>query len=698
MIKRVLPALAALCLCLCLSLTLTALCLPLTLTARDKPFLIEGKIHADTLTSGVIILQYEHENGKAERDTAFLKDNTYQLRGNIEDEGAVRVNLFLYSDVHTKTFKGFAQFFAVPGVIEVSHQPNFGTFTVSGSPAQADNELLAKASRGADQAVIQRAFIHQHPGSWVSYVTLVGLFNYLKPDTAAALYAALSPGLKKYPEVALFGKRIKGMGVAAIGTLAPDFAESDSNGRSVSLSSYRGKYVLLTFWASWCHGCRAENRFLVPAYNKYKDKGFEILGVSLDGGPIGKQLWLKAVAQDKTAWTQISDLKGGNNVAAIQYGVSAIPRNFLIDPNGIVIARDLDEGPLNQKLEKLYGGTNASAGAAGATATASTGTFHLSGKIRSDSLIGGYIYMSYHPKGTLATDIRDSALLTDNTYHFEGHMTDGAVRVVIHWNRRPMKLDTGRNQLRSMAVWVGDGDHASVEHTADFHDIHITGSPVQAQLDSLSHALSLRQRPPDKTIGDFIRSHPDSWISYIALDQMFRGHMVHPDTSVELYGRLSPSLRQFSYVKQLGDNINLSAGHGDTNAKELTLDDADGKPVSLSSLRGKYVLLDFWASWCGPCREENPNLLKAYDTYKGKNFTILSVSMDKSKDAWLQAVSQDHLPWTQVSDRKAFDSPVAQAYKVSALPTNFLIDPAGKIIATNLRGILLNNKLAEILH
>ena len=178
---------------------------------------------------------------------------------------------------------------------------------------------------------------------------------------------------------------------------------------------------------------------------------------------------------------------------------------------------------------------------------------------------------------------------------------------------------------------------------------------------------------------------------------MYRGHLIHPDTSVALYATLSPSLRQFDYVRQLGDNINLSAGHGDTQSKDITLNDPDGKPVSLSSLKGKYVLLDFWASWCGPCRQENPNLLKAYEDYKGKNFTILSVSMDKARDAWVQAVQQDHLPWTQVSDLKAFDSPAAQEYKVSAIPSNFLINPSGKIIATNLRGELIGRKLAEVI-
>jgi peroxiredoxin len=324
-------------------------------------------------------------------------------------------------------------------------------------------------------------------------------------------------------------------------------------------------------------------------------------------------------------------------------------------------------------------------------------TFRLDGRILSDSAIHGYIYLNYHNKGNLTTDTRDSAVITDNAYHFEGHMSDGAVRVVINWNRRPMKLDTGRNQPRSFALYISDGDHATVRHTADFHDIKIGGSPIQSELDSLSHALSLRQRPPDKIIEDFIRAHPASWLSYLVLNEEVRRQSISPASGVELYGVLSPTLKQYEYVRTMGSNIDMYAGRGDTRSKDLTLNDTDGKPVSLSSFKGKYVLLDFWASWCGPCREENPNLVKAYNEYKEKNFTILSVSMDKSKEAWLQAVQQDRLPWTQVSDLKAYDSPVAVEYKVSALPSNFLIDPSGKIIATNLRGALLDNKLGEVL-
>jgi peroxiredoxin len=132
-------------------------------------------------------------------------------------------------------------------------------------------------------------------------------------------------------------------------------------------------------------------------------------------------------------------------------------------------------------------------------------------------------------------------------------------------------------------------------------------------------------------------------------------------------------------------------------APEITMNDVDDKPFSLSQLRGKYVLIDFWASWCGPCRGENPNVVAAYNQYKDKNFTVLGVSLDKNKQAWLDAIKEDHLTWKQISDLKYWNSAAAPLYGFNGIPYNVLIDPQGKIIATSLRESALQNKLAEVL-
>lgn len=132
-------------------------------------------------------------------------------------------------------------------------------------------------------------------------------------------------------------------------------------------------------------------------------------------------------------------------------------------------------------------------------------------------------------------------------------------------------------------------------------------------------------------------------------------------------------------------------------APEISLPDTEGKQTTLSSFRGKFVLVDFWASWCGPCRQENPNLVRAYNQFKDKNFTILGVSLDRAKQPWLQAIKNDRLNWKQVSDLKYWESAVVPVYQIEGIPYNVLVDPQGIVIATNLRGPALQSKLSEVL-
>jgi peroxiredoxin len=132
-------------------------------------------------------------------------------------------------------------------------------------------------------------------------------------------------------------------------------------------------------------------------------------------------------------------------------------------------------------------------------------------------------------------------------------------------------------------------------------------------------------------------------------------------------------------------------------APDFTLPDINGKPVPLSSLRGKYVLVDFWASWCKPCRDENPNVVKVFQQFRDKNFTVLGVSLDKEKDPWVKAIKDDQLNWTHVSDLKFWNSLIVPMYGIESIPYNVLLDPNGVVIADNLRGAALEAKLSEVI-
>lgn len=195
---------------------------------------------------------------------------------------------------------------------------------------------------------------------------------------------------------------------------------------------------------------------------------------------------------------------------------------------------------------------------------------------------------------------------------------------------------------------------------------------------------------------DFVKANPDAIVSaWLVRSKFFYGE---DEELSSMYGYLKGDALTSNYAKDLKKKMDTNAKTGvGQMAMEFTQNDVNDKPVSLASLRGKYVLVDFWASWCEPCRQENPNVVKAFNQYKDKGFTILGVSLDQKKEPWLKAIEKDQLTWTHVSDLKYWQNEVAVMYGINSIPASLLLDPNGKIIGKNLRGEALAKKLSELM-
>ncbi|MHA4810060.1 redoxin family protein [Flavitalea flava] len=324
----------------------------------------------------------------------------------------------------------------------------------------------------------------------------------------------------------------------------------------------------------------------------------------------------------------------------------------------------------------------------------------------------------------------DSAVLVNGVFSFAGKVNGpAAVRMAF----------APKGDGKEKAIYTGDviyfyigAEHINIRSEDSLGNASITGSPVndaykaynvfiggsimalnKAANDDFNrgteelkkdtayyHAVDrqFRQHVADraKREMEFAKTHPHDFFSVVALMEQTQ-NAAGAARSKAVFATLDDSLRLSFAGKKLDEKmVALTAVVAGSMAPDFTQPDTGGKPLSLSRLQGKYVLVDFWASWCSPCRAENPNLKKQYQLYKEKGFEVISVSLDDNKKKWQDAIEKDGLPWLQVSDLKGWNNEAGKLYGISAVPSSFLVDPQGRIVATGLVGDTLNKKLAEI--
>jgi peroxiredoxin len=340
------------------------------------------------------------------------------------------------------------------------------------------------------------------------------------------------------------------------------------------------------------------------------------------------------------------------------------------------------------------------------SAFASAQTAHIKGRIA--GLKASTLIFSY-PQGD--SSHIDTVSVRNGKFHWQAAMPEPR-KVYIFFPERLVEFfaEAGRIKIQGKAdaldqlVFSGSKTQQEAEaFEASLKDLSDLEMPLYQKYGKLNkkEQVALEAKLEDirkqrrERANQYIAAHPQSPVSVsLVSDRAAMGDYADVKTIFEL---LDPAARQTVVGRQVEKRLDiLKRSNIGEPMLNFTQNNTDGVPVRFADYKGKYVFVDFWASWCHPCRAENPNVLRAYNRYKDKNFTVIGVSLDDNGDKWKKAIKDDNMPWTQLSDLKGWRNELSTYYGIQGIPSSLLVDPQGRIIAKNLRGEALNRKLAEL--
>jgi thiol-disulfide isomerase/thioredoxin len=757
---------------------------PSTLTGNQQ-FTLTGKITGQT--SGKIKLYYTDVNGKRVQDSAMIRDGHFAFSGNISEptmaylSGAMKSNdmddpnytdFFLEPDNMTIDLKaGDFKEAVITGsetegeyrALEKLKEPISQEMKPLDKAFQEANEALRRATKAkaddvtldslkyeaarihdrfgpyfAREAMVDYDFFAAHPQSYVTAFELRFHTSSLPLDSLQQFYDRFGTTLQQSSSGKEIAGEIEQLKAGSPGSVAKDFTAKDINGQRLTLSDFKGKYVLIDFWASWCVPCRQSMPHVKKLYAQYKDKGFTVIGVSDDDNDTAA--WKKAVAKDGTGiwhnvlrgldWAKLRKNEKSKNDISEKFGIHSLPTKILIDPNGVIIGRydkgtDDEAAALDKKLATAF---------AAGVRQKSNNQFVLEGQVTEGK--DGWLYLYYDDAD--GKHVSDSAILQNGRFSFKGAL-NGPTMAALQLKEKQ------RSRGNSVDFFMEPSEMTVTLPLNKFEEATFTGSETQdgyaaletkirhirerwkIVMDTLS-AVNKRSNfqfqelkdwvlvPYDAEINElhyaFFASHPQSVATayYLA----FSTNDLSLDSCQLFYDALGEKTQQTVWGKKVREYIEkLRGGSPGSVAKDFSTKDINGNQLALADFKGRCVLIDFWASWCLPCRKSSPHLLELYKQYHDKGLDIIGVSDDDDKpEAWKKAVAMDGVGiWHNVlrgynGQKRMKNEPneedIHEKYGITELPTKILIDKNGVIIGrydkgTDDEAAAMDKKLAEAL-